>query len=148
MRNIREIAGNLAMIGGLVTAGVSAVDIFRAAAADPRAQEIQTITGELQQKYTIGEECGAVKIFGVDDTVCSNHVMGEQTPEEERKILDVYHGELKEKTDEVIRNPVIDRRYAIDSGGLLAGAGMLAAGMATKGMKKKTKNIYAEKGQF
>ena len=138
MRNVREIAGNIAMIGGLVTSGVSTVDVFRAASTDPGAKEIQTIKYDLQEQYGVVEECGVVKIFGTDDIICSDFVSSEHSSEEEQKILDAYHKELMEETSTIFNDPIVNRRFAIDSGGMLAGIGMMVSGMALNDKKEKT----------
>lgn len=128
MKNIREIAGNVAMIGGLLTAAGSAADAIANKALFREMTERSAVTESVRATYGVEEDCTLIGLFSGSPTEsCIDTVPG-KSEDEEKKILDQYRQELNDEQSKIPYDP---RGYA-DLGAFVGGLMIAATGDAVK----------------
>lgn len=132
MKNMREIAGNFTMIGGLLTSAGSVVDAVVNKALIHELNQRSRITETVGAKYGVEQECTG-SIFSSPATFTCFDVVSGKTAEEEKKILDQYKKDLTEEQNKL---PMNTRGYG-DLIGFTAGIVVVAGGNALKQKKEK-----------
>lgn len=135
MKNMREIASNALMIGGILTMGGSTVDLLKSIATNRQYAQIQTIDEDLRKQYGVTENCVTVGLFsGSPSENCSDRVYEATTVDQERIILANYHQELATRSKKIPRDFAAERRSIRDIIGLFAGVGI---GISSNLLEKK-----------
>jgi len=142
MRNMREIVGNLCVMGGMLTSGVALTDALHFAVANgSRGHMVFEITDDLQEEYGMGKKnCSKETIYDPKEH-CAEYVIGRESSEEKEKIFAEYQRELKEKSDALPVHPYPNNRKAIDSLSVIGGTGMMLAGLFEKITEQEKKKI-------
>lgn len=123
MKNRHEIAGNLAIICGLVTSAGSAVDLATNHAFARELAQREAVTESLKAKYNIAEECVPTGFFGgMPSQSCGGGVPGKSF-DEEANILEAYHQELNEEQNKIPENTRGNADIAVGLGGLIVAMG-------------------------
>ncbi len=122
MKNMHEIAGNIAIIGGLLTTTGSIVDgvVHR-----DQIEREATKTHQLAQQYGLTEEC-STGVFSPSTTICFYKVPYAYSQAEEEKVLSAFGADLKAAG---IGDPP---RVALDGSLAMTGMFIATAGVITK----------------
>lgn len=123
MKNRYEIAGNVAIICGLVTSAGAAVDLATNRAFAREFAQREALTESLREKYNIAEECVPTGFFdGMPSQSCGDGVPGKSF-DEEAKILKAYHQEFNEEQNKIPENTRGNADIAVSLGGLIVAMG-------------------------
>lgn len=142
MKNMHEIASNVAIIGGLLTSAGSIADAVQNKALFKEMAERASVTEALQAKFSVEQECTG-SVFSNPPTVACFDIVPGAIEEEEKKILEQYRKNLREEQDKIPMDP---RGYG-DLVGFVAGAALAAGGGALRrkiGMQEVNKPLTQE----